>query len=130
VLPCIAGHVGADAAAVALSEEPGKSEDLVLIVDVGTNAEILLGDRARAGLFLAHRPGLRGRADLVRPARRARRHRADRDRPRHQGAALPRHRLRLWSDEDGFAEATAATGITGICGSGIIEAVAEMRMPG
>ena len=33
-------------------------------------------------------------------------------------------------DEDGFAEATATTGITGICGSGIIEAVAEMRMAG
>ena len=44
VLPCIAGHVGADAAAVALSEEPEKSDDLVLIVDVGTNAEILLGN--------------------------------------------------------------------------------------
>ena len=36
----------------------------------------------------------------------------------------------LWSDEDGFAEAVAATGVTGICGSGIIEAVAEMRMAG
>ncbi len=36
----------------------------------------------------------------------------------------------LWSDDPGFAEATAATGITGICGSGIIEAVAEMRMAG
>ncbi|MEL6122063.1 MAG: ASKHA domain-containing protein, partial [Pseudomonadota bacterium] len=47
ILPCIAGHVGADAAAVALSEEPGKSVDLALIVDVGTNAEILLGDRSR-----------------------------------------------------------------------------------
>ena len=64
MLPCIAGHVGADAAAVALSEEPDKSKDMVLIVDVGTNAEILLGnEHARAGLFLAHRPGLRGRAD-------------------------------------------------------------------
>jgi uncharacterized 2Fe-2S/4Fe-4S cluster protein (DUF4445 family) len=47
LLPCIAGHVGADAAAVALSEEPGKSDDLVLVVDVGTNAEILLGDKSR-----------------------------------------------------------------------------------
>ena len=33
ILPCIAGHVGADAAAVALSEKPDKSEDLVLVVD-------------------------------------------------------------------------------------------------
>ena len=36
----------------------------------------------------------------------------------------------LWSDDPGFAAATAATGVTGICGSGIIEAVAEMRMAG
>jgi uncharacterized 2Fe-2S/4Fe-4S cluster protein (DUF4445 family) len=35
-----------------------------------------------------------------------------------------------WSDEDGFWEETAATGITGICGSGIIEAVAELRLAG
>lgn len=45
LLPCIAGHVGADAAAVALSEAPGQQDDLTLIIDVGTNAEILLGDR-------------------------------------------------------------------------------------
>ncbi|MDE0114765.1 MAG: ATP-binding protein, partial [Albidovulum sp.] len=36
----------------------------------------------------------------------------------------------LWSDEKGFNAATSGTGITGICGSGIIEAVAEMRMCG
>ncbi|MEC8573323.1 MAG: ASKHA domain-containing protein, partial [Pseudomonadota bacterium] len=47
LLPCIAGHVGADAAAVALSEAPDKSEDLVLVVDVGTNAEILLGNKEK-----------------------------------------------------------------------------------
>jgi len=45
ILPCIAGHVGADAAAVALSEAPNQSEDLVLVVDVGTNAELLLGNK-------------------------------------------------------------------------------------
>ncbi|MEL6983975.1 MAG: ASKHA domain-containing protein, partial [Actinomycetota bacterium] len=36
----------------------------------------------------------------------------------------------LWSDEDGFDEATAATGVTGICGSGIIEVVAELFLAG
>jgi uncharacterized 2Fe-2S/4Fe-4S cluster protein (DUF4445 family) len=36
----------------------------------------------------------------------------------------------LWSDELGFDAATASSGITGICGSGIIEAVAELRMAG
>ena len=47
ILPCIAGHVGADAAGVTLAEEPQNSDDLVLIVDVGTNAEIILGNRER-----------------------------------------------------------------------------------
>ncbi|MGR3543476.1 MAG: ASKHA domain-containing protein, partial [Paracoccus sp. (in: a-proteobacteria)] len=47
VLPIIAGHVGADAAAVVLSEQPQKSRNPVLIVDVGTNAEIVLGDCRR-----------------------------------------------------------------------------------
>jgi uncharacterized 2Fe-2S/4Fe-4S cluster protein (DUF4445 family) len=47
ILPCIAGHVGADCAAVALAEEPNKSDDMVLIVDVGTNAELLLGNKTR-----------------------------------------------------------------------------------
>jgi len=36
----------------------------------------------------------------------------------------------IWSDEPGFADAIAVTGITGICGSGIIEMVAEMRIAG
>ncbi len=47
ILPCIAGHVGADAAAVALAERPDLSEEMVLVVDVGTNAELLLGNRTR-----------------------------------------------------------------------------------
>jgi uncharacterized 2Fe-2S/4Fe-4S cluster protein (DUF4445 family) len=36
----------------------------------------------------------------------------------------------LWSDQPGFAEATLRTGVTGICGSGIIEALAEMFLAG
>ena len=36
----------------------------------------------------------------------------------------------LWSNEPGFAEATAATGVTGICGSGIIEVIAELYLAG
>ena len=45
VLPCIAGHVGADAAAVVLSESPHQQDEMMLVVDVSTNAEILLGNR-------------------------------------------------------------------------------------
>ena len=47
VLPCIAGHVGADTTGVILSEAPHDQAVVNLIVDVGTNAEIVLGDRDR-----------------------------------------------------------------------------------
>jgi uncharacterized 2Fe-2S/4Fe-4S cluster protein (DUF4445 family) len=36
----------------------------------------------------------------------------------------------LWSDEPGFADAVQGLGVTGICGSGIIEAIAEMYLAG
>ena len=47
VLPCIAGHIGADTAGMILAERPDLSEEYVLLVDVGTNAEIVLGNRNR-----------------------------------------------------------------------------------
>jgi uncharacterized 2Fe-2S/4Fe-4S cluster protein (DUF4445 family) len=36
----------------------------------------------------------------------------------------------LWSDEPGFAEATSNIPVTGVCGSGIIEVIAEMFLAG
>ena len=36
----------------------------------------------------------------------------------------------VWSNEAGFAEQADRTGITGICGSGIVEAIAELYLPG
>ncbi|PRY78763.1 uncharacterized 2Fe-2S/4Fe-4S cluster protein (DUF4445 family) [Yoonia maritima] len=131
ILPCIAGHVGADAAAVALSEAPGKSEDLMLVVDVGTNAEILLGNRQKV-LACSSPTGPAFEGAQISSGQRA-----------APGAIehveidpitkLPRFKVigsDLWSDEAGFDAAIAQTGITGICGSGIIEVVAEMRMAG
>ena len=35
-----------------------------------------------------------------------------------------------WSDEPGFDAGIETVGVTGICGSGIIEAVAEMFLAG
>ncbi|WP_417524859.1 ASKHA domain-containing protein [Marinovum sp.] len=131
VLPCIAGHVGADAAAVALSEEPGKSEDLALMVDVGTNAEILLGDKTRV-LACSSPTGPAFEGAQISSGQRAAPGAIEAIRI-DPVTKEPRFRVigcDLWSDEDGFDEATAATGITGICGSGIIEAVAEMRLAG
>ena len=77
-----------------LAETPYLADEVTLLVDVGTNAEIVLGSKDR--LLAASSPtgpGLRGRADLVRPARRAGRDRAGADRQGHPRAALPRHRL-------------------------------------
>jgi len=131
ILPCIAGHVGADAAAVALSEAPNLSEDLVLVVDVGTNAEILLGNREKV-LACSSPTGPAFEGAQISSGQRA-----------APGAIEkveidpiskePRFRVigcELWSNEDGFWETTKSSGITGICGSGIIEAIAEMRIAG
>ena len=52
--PCIAGHVGADTTAAILAERPYQAESVQLLVDVGTNAEIVLGNRD--GLFAASSP--------------------------------------------------------------------------
>ena len=131
VLPCIAGHVGADCAAVALSEEPNQSKDLVLIVDVGTNAEILLGNRTRV-LACSSPTGPAFEGAQISSGQRAAPGAIERVEI-DPVTKEPRFRVigsELWSDDPGFAEAIANTGVTGICGSGIIEAVAEMRMAG
>jgi uncharacterized 2Fe-2S/4Fe-4S cluster protein (DUF4445 family) len=131
LLPCIAGHVGADAAAVALSEEPGKSEDLVLIVDVGTNAEILLGNTTRV-LACSSPTGPAFEGAQISSGQRAAPGAIEAIRI-DPVTKEPRFRVigcDKWSDEDGFWEDTAVSGITGICGSGIIEAVAELRIAG
>ncbi len=131
LLPCIAGHVGADAAAVALSEAPNKSDDLVLVVDVGTNAEILLGNRDRV-LACSSPTGPAFEGAQISSGQRAAPGAIERIEI-DPATKIPRFRIigsDLWSDEEGFDLAVADTGITGICGSGIIEAVAELRMAG
>nr|WP_321509596.1 ASKHA domain-containing protein [uncultured Celeribacter sp.] len=131
ILPLIAGHVGADAAAVALSEAPHKQEPLTLIVDVGTNAEILLGNRDRV-LACSSPTGPAFEGAQISSGQRAANGAIERieidpvtKEPRFRVIGISQ-----WSDEPGFEKKIARTGVTGICGSGIIEAVAEMRMAG
>ena len=131
LLPCIAGHVGADAAAVALSESPNKADDLTLVVDVGTNAEILLGNTEKV-LACSSPTGPAFEGAQISSGQRAAPGAIERieinpetKEPRFQVIGSD-----IWSDEDGFADAIATTGVTGICGSGIIEAIAEMRLAG
>ncbi len=131
ILPCIAGHVGADAAAVALSEQPGQSDDMVLIVDVGTNAELLLGNKTRV-LACSSPTGPAFEGAQISSGQRAAPGAIERVEI-DAGTKEPRFKVigsDLWSTDPDFASATAASGITGICGSGIIEAVAELRMAG
>ncbi len=131
MLPCIAGHVGADAAAVALSEAPDKSEDLVLVVDVGTNAEILLGNKEKV-LACSSPTGPAFEGAQISSGQRAAPGAIERVEI-DPVTKMPRFKVigsDLWSTDEGFARETASTGVTGICGSGIIEVVAEMRMAG
>jgi len=131
LLPCIAGHVGADAAAVALSEAPYKSEELVLIVDVGTNAEILLGNTEKV-LACSSPTGPAFEGAQISSGQRAAPGAIERVEVDPE-TKEPRFRVigsDIWSDEEGFDASIASTGVTGICGSGIIEVLAEMRIAG
>jgi uncharacterized 2Fe-2S/4Fe-4S cluster protein (DUF4445 family) len=129
--PCIAGHVGADTAAAMLAEGPHRSDHVQLLIDVGTNAEIVLGDREVQ--YAASSPtgpafegaqiscGQRATVGAV-------------ERVRIDPVTLePRLKVigsDLWSDDPGFAAATAELDISGICGSGIIEVIAELYLAG
>jgi len=123
VLPCEAGYVGADNVAVLLAEAPHQQDEIVLVIDIGTNGEILLGNReqllsassptgpAFEGAQISHgmraAPGAIERV-LIDPE-----------------TLTPRFRVigeERWSDEMPPQEIQAA----GICGSGIIEVVAEL----
>ncbi|MGB1361445.1 MAG: ASKHA domain-containing protein [Alphaproteobacteria bacterium] len=130
-MPCIAGHVGADAASVALFVRPDESETRHLIVDVGTNAEIIYGDKNK--LFACSSPtGPALEGAQISSGQRAAPGAIERVRidpetlePRFQVIGTDK-----WSDEDGFNESVTAFGVTGICGSGILEVMAEMYLAG
>jgi len=131
LLPCIAGHVGADAAGMVLAERPDLSDELTLLVDVGTNAEIVLGNRQRL-LACSSPTGPAFEGAQISSGQRAAPGAIERVRidPQTLVAKFKVIGSDLWSDETGFAEAVAATGVTGICGSGIIEVIAEMYLAG
>jgi uncharacterized 2Fe-2S/4Fe-4S cluster protein (DUF4445 family) len=129
--PCIAGHVGADTTAAMLAEGPHRGEEWQLLVDVGTNAEIVLGCSEQQ--FAASSPtgpafegaqiscGQRATAGAIERVR------IDRE------TLAPRFKVigcDLWSDDAGFAAATEDLTISGVCGSGIIEVIGEMFLAG
>ncbi len=130
-LPCIAGHIGADTAGVILAERPDLAEECVLLVDVGTNAEIVLGNRNR--LLAASSPtGPAFEGAQISGGQRAAPGAIERVRIDPE-TLEPRFRVigcEAWSDDPEFAQKSARVGVSGICGSGIIEVVAEMYLSG
>jgi uncharacterized 2Fe-2S/4Fe-4S cluster protein (DUF4445 family) len=130
VLPCIAGHVGADCAGVVLSEGPHLQDEVMLVVDVGTNAEIVLGNRKRL-LACSSPTGPAFEGAQISAGQRAAPGAIERVRIDKE-TLEPRFKVigcDLWSDEPGFQRA-ARSGVTGICGSGIVEVLAEMFLAG
>jgi uncharacterized 2Fe-2S/4Fe-4S cluster protein (DUF4445 family) len=165
VLPVEAGHVGADNVAVILAEEPhnAPADQVWLIIDVGTNGELLLGNRER--VYSASSPtGPAFEGAQIRHGMRAapgaiERIRIDPEtldvnfkvigrevwsRDWRETAAMERARLSETANpgltaENTPDESTVLLGhkarrvpilAAGICGSGIIEAVAELFMAG
>lgn len=136
VLPAEAGHVGADNVATLIAEVPYRDSAVSLIIDVGTNAEIVLGNNA--WLYSASSPtgpafegaqisyGMRAAPGAIERVRI--------DPVTH----VARFRVigeERWSDEwrvdpDAPLEGQPQHLASGICGSGIIEAVAEMYLTG
>lgn len=114
-LPIISGHVGADAAACMLAVDLANEERLVAIMDIGTNTELILGNRHRilaascpagpafeGGKIRFGMPGLTGAIERVR--------------------ILP----------DGSVETGVIGGgpAEGICGSGLVDALGELLRTG
>ena len=127
--PCIAGHVGADTAAAMVSERTASTRDAQLLVDIGTNAEIVLG--TPDGMWAASSPtgpafegaqiscGQRATVGAIEGVR------VD---PATLTAAVKVIGCDHWSDQPEFA-ATAPT-ITGLCGSGIVDVIAQLFLAG
>jgi uncharacterized 2Fe-2S/4Fe-4S cluster protein (DUF4445 family) len=130
-LPCIAGHVGADTAGVMLAEVPWELDEISLIIDVGTNAEIILGNRDR--LLVASSPtGPAFEGAHISAGQRAAPGAIERVRIDPE-TLEPRYKLvggSCWSNEPGFKDELKKQPVTGICGSGIVEAIASMYLAG
>lgn len=131
VLPCIAGHVGADTAGVILAEAPQDLHEISLVVDVGTNAEIVLGNNTRM-LACSSPTGPAFEGAQISCGQRAAMGAIERVRIDPE-TKEPRFKVigcDLWSDDPDFPEQAKSLGVTGICGSGIVEVVAEMFLAG
>jgi uncharacterized 2Fe-2S/4Fe-4S cluster protein (DUF4445 family) len=123
VLPTIASFIGADTSGVLLAEEPHKQDENWLIIDVGTNAELVLGNRKRLlctstptgpALEGAHvEYGMRAAPGAI-------------ERVRIDEKTLePKYKV-IGFDGWNIEHPERKGNVKGICGSAIIDAVAEI----
>jgi uncharacterized 2Fe-2S/4Fe-4S cluster protein (DUF4445 family) len=127
ILPIEAGFVGADNVGVLISQVPYDKEEMSLIIDIGTNGELVLGNKRRLiSSSCATGPALEGaqlRCGMRASAGAIERVRID---PKTLEVHYKVIGMEKWSHECSPGEIQAR----GICGSGIIEVVAEMFRAG
>ncbi len=131
LLPCIAGHVGADTAGAILAEGPHRGDDLQLLVDVGTNAEIVFGN-AHHVLAASSPTGPAFEGAQISAGMRATAGAIERVRIERESLE-PRIKVigaDAWSDDPLFVMQSATLDVSGICGSGIIEVIGELFLAG
>lgn len=125
LLPIEAGFVGADNVGVLIAQEPHKQDQMVLIIDVGTNGELVLGNRNRLlSSSCATGPALEGAH--IKFGMRA------------TSGAIERVKIdpeTLEVDfkvvgESQWKSESQSVRAKGLCGSGIIDAVAELYWNG
>ncbi len=119
VLPIEAGFVGADNVGVLIAEAPYEKDEIQLIIDIGTNGEILLGNRERViAASCATGPALEG-AHIKFGMRAA-------------PGAVEKVSIDPKTLDVKYGAISSGDGehARGICGSGIIDAIAEMFRAG
>ncbi|MHB1133893.1 MAG: ASKHA domain-containing protein [Chloroflexota bacterium] len=113
VLPNIAGFVGSDTVGVIMATRLHDDERVRLAIDIGTNGEMVLGSRARLlACSTAAGPAFEG-AEITFGMRAT------------DGAID-----KVWLDDDVGVRTISGARPRGLCGSGLIDAVAEMLRVG
>jgi uncharacterized 2Fe-2S/4Fe-4S cluster protein (DUF4445 family) len=114
-LPLVGSHVGADAAACALATGLFEADEVTALLDIGTNTEVIVGNRHRVlAASCPAGPAFEGGGVTC-------------GMPALEGAVE-----RVHIREDGTVEARVIGGgpPAGLCGSGLVDLLAELRRTG
>ena len=121
ILPIEAGFVGADNVGVLIADEPYNQDEMVAIIDIGTNGELVMGNRERL-LCASCAMGPAFEGANIRFGMRAAPGAIERVRIDRQNLEVEFKVIGI----EGWNTASSSVKAKGICGSGIIDAVAEM----